>query len=200
MNAHTAIPDRCVVCGQRGSLDAHHLAGVRHLPDAVLPVCASRHIAWHRRLRAAGIDLAAKLRGSRELLRAVALGFGVVCEDAALLAADPAGTRAMVRADVEELLLLTDADTPVRSPVMPTVRHLAGTSPGDGQRDCQARRPRNQREARRRSLAFATGILGALAAVFDAVIAPSDADLNLPARLREMQRECQARDGGVRGE
>ena len=48
---------RCVICGNRSTLERHHLGGRRHLVWLTAPLCRIHHNRLHRLLKIAGVDL-----------------------------------------------------------------------------------------------------------------------------------------------
>ena len=48
---------RCVICGNRSTLERHHLGARRHLVWLTAPLCRIHHNRLHRLLKIAGVDL-----------------------------------------------------------------------------------------------------------------------------------------------
>ena len=194
MSAIRGAPMRCIVCGRSGDIEFHHVAGVAHLPNVIVPVCRTRHVAWHRTLRDAGVVLSAQDHADdclRERLIATAFGFRVILEDGAMLSDDPPVTRAAIRRRTEAGLAAIDSaalgegGAPTSAPLR-TRRSSSAPPPGEGERDCRARVPLDDRERSHRMEAFLSGLLGALAGLLDASLPPELAALQLPGRLRRI--------------
>jgi hypothetical protein len=179
---------RCAVCARVGDLDDHHVAGRAHLPDVIVPVCRTRHLAWHRLIRAAGSNLSGL--GIAAQLTAIAVGFRVVLEDGAALGEDPVGERARVRACTECALSLIDAvfGEPLTSKGVAMPPRAARPLAANGSRVCLPRQPRTERERRERSISFSAGMLPALAALLEAI---------LPVGVKPEPRYLVERLGGI---
>jgi hypothetical protein len=167
------------------------VAGFAHLPAVTIPVCRTRHTAWHRLLEGAGVNLVG--RSVADQLSAIAVGFRVVLEDATALGEDPHDVRARLRARTEFALSLTEAVFG-KSHVTDGVS-LLPRSPRprteEGSRHCLPRPPRSMRERRQRSVALMVGMLPALAALLEAILpAGLKAEaFHLAERLRNIDPE-----------
>lgn len=188
-------PQRCIVCGRADHLRLHHVAGRANLPTVVVGICKSRHPAWHRLLRARGVDLLAD--NAHAWVYAVLNGFAVIFEDASALSDDPRASRIGLRRSLEQNLALAGRFLPAKAAgdgevaVPPPRRAPTRGSTSDG-RDCRPSRPRSQGEQRGRAEAFVGGLVGALADLLDALLPAELAPLDLPARLRRIDRRSLA--------
>jgi hypothetical protein len=48
---------RCVLCGSTENVQANHVGGRHHVAYFTSPLCGEHHDEFHRRLRAAGVNL-----------------------------------------------------------------------------------------------------------------------------------------------
>lgn len=184
----------CVVCGRADDVHLHHVALAAYLPAVTVPVCRSRHAAWHRRLYTAGAVLGGTREGGsvgeRGRLLTIAVGFRVVLEDGAALADHPLGVRASVRRRTAATLSLIDAVLP--APPGQSAVAVRPCSRGSAPRpllsedlgDCRPRSARGARRHQWRAELFIGWALGALAGLLEAIL-PGELDgLGLSRRLR----------------
>lgn len=173
---------QCVICGADGDLELHHVAGHANVAAATVPVCRSRHDAYHELLRDAGVQLA---RGSGDdparCLWAVACGFSaVIAESAKACGGDPALVDAIERFLIDCARLLTLLAPPESAigpdPIANDRRRARRTRAGHTRqrrgRECASRPAATPGEIDARGAAFIRGFLPAIAATARELLGP----------------------------
>lgn len=52
-----AQQDRCSICGRKARIEKHHVAGRKHDPDFISPLCQACHAQVTENLRRADVDM-----------------------------------------------------------------------------------------------------------------------------------------------
>src|SRR4051812_24279497 len=57
MTPKSSREPRCVICGSRARVEAHHVGGRNHIAWFTCPLCGNHHDHFHVLLRQAGVEL-----------------------------------------------------------------------------------------------------------------------------------------------
>ena len=173
---------RCVICGRVGELQLHH--ALHRLIPFKVPVCTSRHTAWHRLLSSLGWH-----GGGPAAWSAVLRGFDALVWHLAAFDDDPETLRAHMRhrlaicyrlAALADSLSRDSAGKPARSGT-----ELAAVGERSG--DCRIEPPKNVRRGRSRQRSAISLLLRALASILDwAPLTAEVCAVEAPRRLRAL--------------